>query len=147
MRYELLKLNDSNAQSLIEMSKKWEAEQCTWGIVANSLSDLTEPIFVAIDNDKIIGYTFGHFYVVENKTSYIEIGSKCFMVDEIYVNPTYRNQGIGKTLFRMLEEYVKSDCQYITGSTSTKDYKKILNFYVDELDMNFHSAFLIKKMN
>ncbi len=69
------------------------------------------------------------------------------MVDEIYVNPAYRNQGIGKTLFRMLEEYVKSDCQYITGSTSTKDYKKILNFYVDELDMNFHSAFLIKKMN
>ena len=106
--------------------------------------DIEEPLCVAIDNDKIIGYIFGHYYTAEKKNSYIEIGSKCFTVDELYVLPEYRSQGVGKELFYHIENKVKGSCVYITLNTSTKDYKKILHFYVDELDMDFHSAFLIK---
>lgn len=101
---------------------------------------------MAVDGDNIVGYILGHYYVVNNKTSYIEVGSKCFMLDEIYVLPAYRNQGIGKELFKLMEDHVKSTCEYLTLSTSTKNYKSILHFYVDELDMTFHSAFLIKQM-
>lgn len=144
MKYELRKLDETTIQSLIELSKKWQEENCSHGIVANTKDDLREPLYVAIDNDEIIGYIFGHYYVPENKTSYIEVGSKCFMIDELYVLPEYRSQGIGKELFKKLENEVKDLCDYITLSTSTKDYKKILHFYVDELDMDFHSAYLIK---
>lgn len=146
MKYELRKLNHDTIQQLIELSKKWQDEECSWGIIANIEEDIKEPLFVAIDNDKIVGYIFGHYYVVENKTSYIEVGNKCFMIDEIYVLPTYRNKGVGKELFKLMETHIKEFCNYLTLSTSTKNYKSILHFYVDELDMNFHSAFLIKKM-
>lgn len=144
MIYEKRRIGEKTIQSLINLSKSWENENCTHGIVANNADDIKEPLYVAIDNNEIIGYIFGHYYTVENKTSYIELGEKCFMVDELYVLPKYRSQGVGRELFRRLESEVKNSCAYITCSTSTKDYKKILHFYVDELDMDFHSAFLIK---
>ena len=147
MKYELKTLDDKTIDELIKLSKRWEQEECTWGIIANSKQDIKEPLFVAIENDIIIGYIFGHFYTTESKTSYIEVGSKCFMIDEIYVLPTYRNRGIGKKLFKLMEEHIKISCDYITLSTSTKNYKSILHFYIDELDMCFHSAFLIKDFN
>ena len=144
MKYESRELDERTVQSLIELSKKWEKENCCHGIVANTKDDLKEPLSVAIENDEIVGYIFGHYYVPENRTSYIEIGSKCFMIDELYILPEYRSLGIGKKLFKRLENEVSGHCTYITLSTSTKDYKKILHFYVDELGMDFHSAFLIK---
>ena len=146
MKYELRKLDSNTVKELIELSKKWQDEECSWGIIANTDEDLKEPVFVAIDNDNIVGYIFGHYYIVENKTSYIEIGKKCFMIDEIYVLPIYRSKGIGKELFKLMETHIKETCDYLTLSTSTKNYKSILHFYVDELDLNFHSAFLIKEM-
>lgn len=147
MRYELKTLDNDTISELIELSKKWQEEDCSWGIIANEKDDLKEPLFLAIDGRKIVGYIFGHHYIVENKTSYIEVGSKCFMIDEIYVLPTYRNKGVGKELFKLMEKHIKATCEYLTLSTSTKNYKSILHFYVDELGMNFHSAFLIKEMS
>ncbi len=147
MIYEKKKLDENTIQSLINLSKAWENENCTHGIVVNDADDIKEPLYVAIDDNKIIGYIFGHYYTVENKTSYIELGEKCFMIDELYVLPEYRSQGVGRELFKRIENEAKSSCTYITCSTSTKDYKKILHFYVDELDMDFHSAFLIKPID
>lgn len=144
MLYEKRSLDENTIKELIELSKEWSKEDITYGYVANDESDLKEPLFVALDNNKIVAYIFGHFYETEKKTSYIEIGSKCFDIDEIYVTKGYRNKGIGQKLFEMIEEYVKNKCEYLTLATSTKNYKKILHFYIEELGMNFHSAFLIK---
>ena len=144
MKYEYKSLDDKTIEELIKLSQKWQDEECTWGIIANTKEDIKEPLFVAIDNESIVGYIFGHFYTEESKTSYIEIGSKCFMIDEAYVLPSYRHKGIGKKLFNLIEAHVKNSCDYLTLSTSTKNYKSVLHFYVDELKMNFHHAFLIK---
>ena len=144
MKFEKRSLDDKTAAELIELSEKWKSEGCTHGIIANKWDDLKEPLFVAEDGGKTVGYIFGHYYDTESKTSYIEIGSRCFMVDEIYVLPEYRSCGIGKELFKLLENEVKGSCDYVTLSTSTKDYKRILHFYAEELGMDFHSAFLIK---
>lgn len=144
MKFEKRNLDDKTVRALIELSKEWETENCSHGIIANEKDDLKEPLFVAVEDSEIVGYIFGHYYVVENKTSYIDVGERCFMVDELYVLPQYRSQGIGKELFSLMEKEVKASCVYITLSTSTKDYKKILHFYAEELGMDFHSAFLIK---
>lgn len=146
MKYEFRQSDEATVRELIGLSQKWVEENCSYGMVANTAEDIEEPLYVAVDNDKIIGYIFGHFYTTEKKTSYIDVGCKCFEVDELYILPEYRSQGIGKELFRRLESEVKDSCAYITLSTSTKNYKKILHFYVEELDMDFHSAFLIKSM-
>lgn len=44
-----------------------------------------------------------------------------------------------------MEQAVSGECDFITLATSTKNYKAILHLYVEELGMDFHSAFLIKK--
>lgn len=142
--YEIRKLDRNTIDQLIELSRLWVEEDCSYGMVVNEASDLNEPLVVALDGEHIIGYIFGHYYKQEKKTSYIEAGSECFAIDELYVLPKYRGQGIGKTLYRLLENCVKEKCTYITLTTSTKDYKAILKLYVEELGMNFHSAFLIK---
>ena len=146
MKYEIRKLDSDTTMQLVNLSKKWEEENCTWGIVANTENDLAEPVFVAEENGVIVGYALGHYYTVEQKTSYIPIGAKCFMLDEIYVLPQYRNKGIGKELFKLVEKFANNTCEYLTLSTSTKNYTSILRFYVYDLEMTFHSAFLIKEM-
>lgn len=145
MKIEKIQLNDEYIKELIELSRKWKEEDCSYGMVINTKDDIHQPIYIAIEENKIIGYIFGHYYIQEKHMSAIDIGTKCFMVDELYVLPEYRNQGIGHILFHTLETEAKELVQYLTLNTSTKDYHKILYFYVEELDMNFHSAFLFKK--
>lgn len=147
MKFEFRHLDENTIEQLIALSKLWKEENCSYGMEVNTKEDLSEPLIVALDENKIIGYIFGHFYTTENKTSYIEIGQKCFSVDELYVLPEYRSNGIGKKLFRMLEEKVKEECSYMTLSTSTKNYQAILHLYIEELGMHFHSAYLIKAMD
>lgn len=146
MEYELRKLDSPTVEELIELSKKWRDEDCSWGIVANGEEDLEEPLFVATDNGRIVGYIFGHYFRVKGKTAYMDPGSKCFMIDEVYVLPAYRSKGVGKELFRLMEKHVKESCAYLKLIAPSKDYKSILHFYVDELGMDFYSATLIKKI-
>lgn len=145
IRYEFRAPAGDTARQLIALSEQWVEEDCSYGMVKNEESDLCEPLAVALDGERIVGYVFGHFYLQEKRTSYIEVGNRCFSVDELYVLPEFRRQGIGKTLFRMMEDKVQNACQYITLATSTKNYKSILKLYIEELGMGFHSAFLIKQ--
>lgn len=142
---QLEKLTDKDIEELIELSKVWVEENISFGLIVNGIEDIKEPCVVAREGEKIVGYAFGHYYVTEERTSYIEIGSNCFFIDEVYVLPKYRSRGIGKQLMDTLEKEVSKNVEYITLSTSTKDYKRILKFYVEECGMIFHSAYLIKK--
>ena len=135
----------SDLEKLIELSKTWEKENITNGYIANTEKDILEPLVVAIEKKKIIGYCFGEFYTEKSTFSYIKPGSKCFRISEIYVLPKYRDKGVGETLIKMIQDEVKNKCEYTVLSTSTKDYQKILRFYCEKADMDFHSAFLIKK--
>ena len=138
-------LDDKTVDALIELSKEWASENITYGYRANQRSDLNEPCFLAIDDNQIIGYIFGHYYDNEKFIADIQVGDKCFDVDELFVKKEYRSQGIGKKLFHALEEEVKNNVSYITLPTATKDWQRILHFYDDEVGMTFHSAFLFKK--
>ena len=145
IRYELKNLDEDAIRQLIELSRLWVEEDCSNGMVVNEPDDLQSPVAVALDGETIVGYCFGHSYVQEKKTSYIDRGKACFSVDELYVLPQYRSMGIGKKLFRMIEEANKN-CDFLTLATSTKNYNAILKLYIEELGMNFHSAFLIKNL-
>lgn len=54
-KYGLRKLDGPTVKELIELSKKWRDEDCSWGIVANGKEGLEEPLFVATDNGRIVG--------------------------------------------------------------------------------------------
>ena len=139
-------LTDETVDRLIELSGIWADEGCTNGLVKNTKEDISEPVFAAYDGDLIVGYAFGHFYTPEKKTGYISPGDKCFYLDELYVLPAYRSQSIGKKLFDKITEDASKQADYLSLVTSTKDYKKILKFYVCDAGMDFHDAFLTKKL-
>lgn len=146
IHYEFREPEGDTIRQLIELSRIWVEEDCSYGIIADESDDWGDLLLVALEGEKIVGYVFGHYFQKEKKTSYMEAGAKCFEVDGLYVLPQYRSLGIGKELYSRVENSVRTHCSYMTLATSTKDYKRILKFYVDELGMTFHSAFLFKNM-
>lgn len=140
-------LDDRNIKAVIALSKEWESEDLTYGYCANNKNDLIgKDLFLAYLNNEIVGYLFGKCSVLNEAITPIDKGSKCFEINEIYVKEKYRSQGIGKALFEYTENYHKQNVDYITLSTATKNYKNILNFYIEKMDMSFWSAKLFKKI-
>lgn len=139
-------LTEALMAQLTALSRRWVEEGCSHGILPNEAENLQEPVWVAQDGDIVIGYAFGHFYTAEQKTGYILPGSRCFDLDELYVLPERRSVGIGLALYRAVQADVREQADYVTLATSTKDWRRILRFYTEEVGMDFHSAFLIQSI-
>jgi len=142
------KLNDELLEKLIFMSTEWEAENSTYGYRKNDRSDIEgNRIFLAERDGEILGYLFGHEEKSEGASSIMGDGTPYFEIEELYVVPSYRSEGIGRSLFHFAEQAVKTTgVEFIMLSTATKNYKSILYFYIDELGMDFWSARLFKKL-
>ena len=140
------RLTDGVLAALIGLSQEWAAERSCTGYRANERADIEgRRVFVAEDG-AIVGYLFGSLCRAERMTSVMPEGTPYFEVEELYVRPEYRRRGIGAALFHLLEDAVKGEAGYIVLSTATKNWRAILHFYIDELDMAFWSARLFKKI-
>lgn len=141
-------LNDELLKKLISMSADWETEDSTYGYRKNGRSDIEgNRIFLAEQDGKLLGYLFGQEAKSVRATSIMADDTPYFEVEELYVTPECRNQGIGRALFQFVEQELKAaGIEYMMLSTATKNYKKILHFYIDELGMDFWSARLFKKL-
>ena len=140
-------LDDALLDILIRLSADWEAENSCYGYRKNEKADIEgNRIFVAEDDDEVIGYLFGYLEKSERSTSIMPDGTPVFEVEELYVKPDYRSKGIGKMLFSYAETVVRNDADYIMLSTATKNWKAVFHFYLDELGMEFWSARLFKKV-
>ena len=84
----------------------------------------------------------------EKKKPYAEIGEKYFYLEEIFVLKDFRNMKIGENLFKFAEDYAKREgCKTMRLSAVSKNYNKLLKFYIEHLNMEFLSAYLIKKID
>ena len=142
------KLNDELLEKLISMSAEWEAENSTYGYRKNDRSDIEgNRIFLAEQDGEIFGYLLGHEEKSERASSIMADGTPYFEIEELYVVPSHRSEGVGRALFQNAEQTVKAvGIEFIMLSTATKNYKSILHFYIDELRMDFWSARLFKKL-
>lgn len=136
-------------ETLIAMSGDWEAENSTYGYRKNDPSDIAgNRIFLAEREGVILGYLFGQVVQAERSSSILEKGAPYFEIEELYVVPRHRSEGIGRALFDFAEKTIRREgVQYLMLSTATKNYKRILHFYIDELGMDFWSARLYKKLS
>lgn len=136
---------------LLQMSEEWEKEFSTFGYLKNEVKDLeNQRLILALDTEsnEVVGYLYGHKYKTINDSATIPKKSNVFELEEIFVKKDYRSKGIGTLMFNALEEIIKKEgMTYITLTTSTKDYKKIMHFYIDELGMTFWHARLFKSLN
>lgn len=140
-------LTEEVLNELIRMSEDWEKENSCHGYRKNDKSDIDgNRIFLAYDGDTVIGYLFGYAEKSKESSSIMPDGTPCFEIEELYIRPEYRNQGIGRKLFDYVENTVRGEVDYLMLSTATKNWKAILHFYLDELDMNFWNARLFKRI-
>lgn len=140
-------LTEAVQEKLIALSRDWEKENICHGYHKNAPSDIEgNRIFLAMEEGDVIGYLFGHGAVTDKTTSVYHAGTRYFEIEEIYVTPAFRGQGIGKQLFRYAEKAIAHDADMILLGTATKNFRAILHFYIDELGMEFWSARLFKKL-
>ena len=137
----------SDIKRLLDLSLMWEKEDSCYGYRANTEDDLKDRYILAAYDDELIAYVFGKEEVQEKQTSVIDKNMHYFEIEELYVHPSYRSRGIGKQLMESLEkELKKKGLKMMVLSTATKNWKAIMHFYIDEIDMNFWSARLYKHL-
>ena len=147
MTFHEVNLNEEVLDLLIRFSEDWAAENSCYGYRPNDRTDIEgRRIFFAEDGGIVAGYLFGRVYPSEQMKSIMPEGTPCFEVEELYIVPGRRSQGVGAKLFRYTEEAVKPEAEYMVLSTATKNWKAIFHFYLDELDMTFWSARLFKRI-
>ncbi len=148
MEYRETPLTEEILQTLISLSADWEKENICYGYAANGREDIEgNRIFLAYQAGEIIGYLFGKKAFAQNSSSVMPDGTEYFEVEELYVQPEFRSQGVGRQLFALAESTAKTNgLSFLLLSTATKNYKAILHFYIDEMGMDFWSARLYKKL-
>ena len=115
-------------EKLIQLSAQWAAEQNCYGYYPNTEADIAgKRIFLAEDEDGIEAYLLGKVETAKNMKSIMPEGTRYFEVEELYVVPEKRSQGIGEALFRFAEETIKKDVQFIALSTASKTARR---FYI-----------------
>ena len=134
--------------TLIRLSRDWEAEDICYGYRANTAADIEgNRVFLAEEEGRTLGYLFGHVEKARQSSSIMPDGTPCFEVEELYVVPDFRSRGLGGALFRFAEDAARGEAEYMMVSTATKNWRAILHFYLEELDMRFWSARLFKKLD
>ena len=137
-----------NFGKVAKLSQMFADENCCNGIVADSEDYYLDKIVaVAVDDGQIVGYAHGQFEKASKNKSYVHKNDKIFYLEEIYVIPSKRNLHLGEKLFHFLESYAKKQgALVIELNAVSKDYLKLLNFYMNKLNMSFLSANLYKKI-
>lgn len=147
MTIKEVELDEKLMTELISFSEDWENENSCHGYRKNTAEDIAgNRVFLAVDGQETVGYLFGRREVAQKGNSIYQEGEAYFEVEEFYIKPAFRSRGIGKLLFQHVEEALKQEIDLIMLSTATKNYRAILHFYIDELDMNFWSARLFKRI-
>ena len=132
---------------LIALSRDWEREDSCRGYRTNGPEDLEgRRIFCAREDGELTGYLFGRVETAERESTVLRKGERYFELEELYVLPARRSQGVGRALFRAAEEALRGETRMLLLSTATKDWRRILHFYIEELGMDFWSARLFKEI-
>lgn len=148
MEYCEIEMNEEEINRLITLSADWEAEQSCYGYRKNTRDDLLgRRVFAAKSGGCIVGYLFGKMEAASNRRSIMPDGTPYFEIEELYVEPGLRSNGIGRKLFCCAESTLRAEgVPYLLLSTATKNHRAILHFYIDEVGMEFWSASLFKKL-
>lgn len=146
IEYRELPLTEPVLSQLISLSQDWEEEDNCRGYRKNSREDIEgNRIFTALRGEEIVGYLFGKVEKTDKPSTVLPQGSEYFEVEELYVTPQFRSNGIGSRLFSLAEDRLRREnVSCIMLTTATKNWKAIFHFYVEEVGMEFWHARLFK---
>ena len=138
----------SDYDNIADLSKQFADECCCNSIAAASEDFYKEKqVLVATSGTLIVGYLY---FTIENDpvdTSYGKKEDLTLWIQELFVLPSYRKNGGGKMLFEKAEVIAQEKkCKSLRVYGVSKDYKRLLKFYIEKLGMDFWSALLIKNI-
>lgn len=124
---------EEDLSKVVRLSELWASENITHGLTPNSLNDLKPELgdyfFVANNDSETIGYIYGTVHINEG-TAVISQGEKYLEIDEVYVHPDYRDDGIGHELVeQLLDEAERQGIKRSVVYSATKQWQKIVGFY------------------
>ena len=91
------------------------------------IKDDNNPIYVATDNDEVLGYLFCE--ILEPKFSSTMKPNKTFYIDDICVDEKYRHQHIGTSLFEFAKQEAKRLGCYEIGLYLWEGNEEAKKFY------------------
>lgn len=111
----------------------WEGEAITYGLVATPAETLEAqlgPYFLVAEEDgDIVGYVTGTVRTSDGM-AVIPAGAAYLEVDELYVIPAQRSQGIGRVLLdTMLARAKAAGVEYQLVYSATKNLRRAMKFY------------------
>ena len=105
------------------------------------LNDINKHIYVAIENDKLIGYCF--CIIKENKADNHIANSKTLYIDDLCVDKEYRSKHIGQNILDYIKEEAKRlNADYITlnvweGNDTAKLFYEHNGFKIRKTEMEY----------
>jgi len=139
------KATKNDLSNIVSLQEKWVKEDIVYGFAACSLEVLKQfEIWCCISDDSIIGYISG-----KQKTSddmcIIPIKSKYFEIEDFYIIPEKRSEGIGEKFYKHVELELKSaEITHILLSSATKDAERIRKFYIDKAGFDIWTTVFFK---
>lgn len=138
-----------DCDNIADLSKQFADECCCNGVNAESEEFYKDKrvLVATTSNNLIVGYLYFEIEREEKTRSFSKKGDQILWIEELFVLPSYRKNGAGKMLFDFAETCAKENkCKTMRVNAVSKDYKRLLKFYIEKLGMDFWSAFLIKRI-
>lgn len=133
---------------LIGLSQLWADEKTCPSYTPNQREAFcNRELYIAKADGAIVAYALGDIKELTEETSYNAIGELAFELDELYVLPAYRRQGVGKALFQFMEADLCGKVAVIGTIATSYRYLELLKFYSEDLGMSFNHALLTKRLS
>ena len=120
---------DDVARLLVE----WANEDITWGQTPTSPQEIDRKLgpffYVALHNGRITGFVYGSEQRSED-LAVIPHGERYISIEELYVQPGFRNRGLGGRLVESLLSAARDrGIERFRVYSATKEMDRILAFY------------------
>jgi ribosomal protein S18 acetylase RimI-like enzyme len=124
---------ESDVQFIHRLQQRWFAEGEVYGFVPESQEQvkatLNSYLLVAEANNEIVGFISGSIHCSEG-LAVIPDGESYLEIDNLYILPEYRRQGIGSSLInRCLAKAKETGITYALLYSAAKEIHSVLRFY------------------
>jgi ribosomal protein S18 acetylase RimI-like enzyme len=123
----------SDVPCVCRLQQQWLEEDNTYGFEPDSSEQVKAALgsyfLVAEAKSEIIGFIFGSIYTSDG-LAVIPAGESYLVIDNLYVLPEFRRQGIGgKLVAQLLTQARQQNVAYALLYSAAKDIQSILRFY------------------
>lgn len=133
--------------ALLALSQAWAEEGITYGYAPTGREEFVGyRCWVAEAGGEVVGYAGGEPDTARRDIEIQTAGDRYFELEELYVRPDFRSQGVGRLLLGRVEKDAREDgLSQLMLNAANRDHDPLLRFYLRE-GMAPHSFRMFKKL-